>query len=183
MKKFLALLLTCIVPLSMLAACSSETEEKTVISSSGTTETVKEEDPVELTVFAAASMTETLEEIAELYKETAPNVTLVYNFDSSGTLKTQIEEGADCDIFISAATKQMDQLDSSKDTEVNPDALDFVLQGTRLDLLENKVALAVPKDNPKDIKSYDDLAAGLKDGSIMFAMGNADVYTGKNMDN
>lgn len=119
-------------------------------------------------------------EIAELYKEQAPNVSLVFNFDSSGTLKTQIEEGADCDVFISAAPKQMNELDGSKDAESgNPDGLDFVLQGTRIDLLENKVALAVPDGNPAGISSYEDLAAGLGDGSIMLAMGNADVPVGQ----
>ena len=124
-------------------------------------------------------MTETLTQIQELYKEVAPNVTLTFNFDSSGTLKTQIQEGADCDIFISAAPKQMNALDSSKDAESNPDGLDFVLQGTRIDLLENKVALAVPDGNPKNINSYDDLVAGLKDGSVKLAMGNADVPVGQ----
>ena len=134
----------------------------------------------ELIVFAAASMTETLTEIAENYKEVAPDVELVYTFDSSGTLKTQIEEGADCDIFISAAPKQMNQLDASKDAEGgNEDGLDFVLQGTRFDLLENKVVLVVPEGNPKGIGSYDDLAAGLKDGSILMAMGNEDVPVGQ----
>ena len=136
-------------------------------------------EPVELIVFAAASMTETLTEIAELYKNVAPNVTLVFNFDSSGTLKTQIQEGADVDLFISAAPKQMNQLDSSKDADANPDGLDFVLQGSRINLLENKVALAVPSGNPKNINSYDDLAAGLKDGTIFLAMGNSDVPVGQ----
>ena len=136
-------------------------------------------EPVELIVFAAASMTETLTEIAELYKNVAPNVTLVFNFDSSGTLKTQIQEGADVDLFISAAPKQMNQLDSSKDAEANPDGLDFVLQGSRINLLENKVALAVPSGNPKGVNSYDDLAAGLKDGTIFLAMGNSDVPVGQ----
>lgn len=136
-------------------------------------------EPVELIVFAAASMTETLTEIAELYKNVAPNVTLVFNFDSSGTLKTQIQEGADVDVFISAAPKQMNQLDSSKDAEANPDGLDFVLQGSRINLLENKVALAVPSGNPKGVNSYDDLAAGLKDGTIFLAMGNSDVPVGQ----
>ena len=137
------------------------------------------EEPVELIVFAAASMTETLNQIADLYKEVAPNVTLVYNFDSSGTLKTQIQEGADCDVFISAAPKQMNQLDISKDEAANPDKLDFVLQGTRINLLENKVALAVPEGNPKNINSYDELVAGLKEGTVMLAMGNADVPVGQ----
>ena len=60
-----------------------------------------------------------------------------------------------------------------------PDGLDFVLQGTRVDLLENKVALAVPEGNPANINSYDDLVAGLKAGTIMLAMGNADVPVGQ----
>ncbi|MGN0773897.1 MAG: molybdate ABC transporter substrate-binding protein [Candidatus Ventricola sp.] len=134
-------------------------------------------ETTELIVFAAASMTETLTEIAELYKGVAPDVEIVYNFDSSGTLKTQIEEGADCDLFISAAPKQMNALDIA--SEANTDGLDFVLQGTRIDLLENKVALAVPEGNPKNVTSYDQLIEGLKDGSLMLAMGNSDVPVGQ----
>ena len=136
-------------------------------------------DAVELTVFAAASMTETLTEIAELYKAIAPNVSLVFNFDSSGTLKEQIEQGAACDLFISAGQKQMNQLDSTADPEVNTDGLAFVEQGTRINLLENKVVLVVPEDNPKNINSFDDMIAGLKDGSILLAMGNSDVPVGQ----
>ena len=136
-------------------------------------------DAVELTVFAAASMTETLTEIAELYKAVEPNVSLVFNFDSSGTLKEQIEQGAACDLFISAGQKQMNQLDSTADPEVNTDGLDFVEQGTRINLLENKVVLVVPEDNPKNINSFDDMIAGLKDGSILLAMGNSDVPVGQ----
>lgn len=139
------------------------------------------EKPVELIVFAAASMTETLNQIADLYQNVAPNVTLVFNFDSSGTLKTQIQEGADVDVFISAAPKQMNQLDGSlkDDTDKNPDGLDFVLQGSRINLLENKVALAVPSGNPKNLNSYDDLATGLRDGTVFLAMGNSDVPVGQ----
>lgn len=136
-------------------------------------------DAVELTVFAAASMTETLTEIAELYKAVAPNVSLVFNFDSSGTLKEQIEQGAVCDLFISAGQKQMNQLDSTADPEVNTDGLDFVEQGTRINLLENKVVLVVPEDNPKNVNNFDDMIAGLKDGSILLAMGNSDVPVGQ----
>ena len=131
----------------------------------------------ELIVFAAASMTETMTQIAELYKAVAPDIEIVYNFDSSGTLKTQIEEGADCDLFISAAPKQMNALDIT--SEANTAGLDFVLQGTRINLLENKVALAVPEGNPKGVESYDQLIAGLKEGSLMLAMGNADVPVGQ----
>ena len=142
-------------------------------------ETVLEAEPLELIVFAAASMTETLNQIAEMYKAVAPNVTLIYNFDSSGTLKTQIQEGAECDLFISAGQKQMDQLDITADPEVNTDKLDFVLEGTRINLLENRVTLCVPEGNPKDIKSFDDLADKLKAGSVLMAMGNSDVPVGQ----
>ena len=121
---------------------------------------------VELAVFAAASMQETLTEIGENYQREHPGVTLVFNFDSSGTLKTQIEEGADCDIFISAGQKQMDQLDAAASPDVITDGLDFVLTDTRFNLLENKVALAVPDGNPAGINSYDDLKAALEAGDL-----------------
>ena len=136
-------------------------------------------DKTELIVFAAASMTETLNQIKELYEAEHPDVVLVYNFDSSGTLKTQIQEGADCDVFISAAPKQMNQLDASCDAEKNPDKLDFVKQGTRIDLLENKVVLAVPEGNPKGIESFDQLAELLASGDVFMAMGNSDVPVGQ----
>ena len=136
-------------------------------------------EPVELIVFAAASMTETLTEIGESYMAEHKNVTLTFNFDSSGTLKTQIQEGADCDIFISAAPKQMNQLDAAASSDVNTEGLDFVLQGSRFDLLENKVTLAVPDGNPGNIHSYDDLAEGLQAGSVLLAMGNSDVPVGQ----
>lgn len=170
MKKITAVLLILGMTIGMLTGCGSTATEPAAEENT---------EAVELTVFAAASMTETLTEIAELYKEVAPNVTLVFNFDSSGTLKTQIEEGADCDVFISAAPKQMNQLDSAAGEEANPDGLDFVLQGSRIDLLENKVVLAVPEDNPAGITSYDGLAEGLNNGTVLLAIGNADVPVGQ----
>lgn len=135
----------------------------------------------ELTVFAAASMTETLNQIAEDYKSVDPNVSLTFNFASSGDLLSQIKEGADCDVFISAAPKQMNALDGSlkDDADKNPDGLDELLDGTRIDLLENKVVLAVPEGNPKSIESFDKLADQLGAGEVFLAIGNSDVPVGQ----
>lgn len=135
----------------------------------------------ELTVFAAASMTETLNQIAEDYKTVDPNVSLTFNFASSGDLLSQIREGADCDVFISAAPKQMNALDGSlkDDADKNPDGLDELLDGTRIDLLENKVVLAVPEGNPKGIESFDKLADQLGASEVFLAIGNSDVPVGQ----
>ena len=177
MKKLFALLMAAVMVLS-LTACAAPPAEPAPTEEPAA-ETVPEAEPLELIVFAAASMTETLNQIAEMYKAVAPNVTLTYNFDSSGTLKTQIQEGAECDLFISAGQKQMNQLDITANPEVNTDKLDFVLEGTRINLLENRVTLCVPEGNPKDIRSFDDLADKLKAGSVLMAMGNSDVPVGQ----
>ena len=163
--------------LAMLAGCGGGASQSTDSSAADSNSA----DAAELTVFAGASMTETLNRIAEDYKSVDPNVTLTFNFASSGDLLTQIKEGADCDVFISAAPKQMNALDGSliEDTGKNPDGLDELLGGTRIDLLENKVTLAVPEGNPKDIKSFDDLADKLKSGDVLLAIGNSDVPVGQ----
>lgn len=187
MKKLLALLLTAIMATSILAGCGNEQNAAQDNSTSAVGEQQGSEDnlqneskePVELIVFAAASMTETLTEIGDAYMKENPHVTLVFNFDSSGTLKTQIQEGADCDLFISAGQKQMDQMDINADPEVNTEGLDFVLADSRINILENKVALAIPDGNPAGINSYDDLVAGLEAKEIMLAMGNSDVPVGQ----
>jgi molybdate transport system substrate-binding protein len=127
-------------------------------------------------VFAAASMTESLNEIAGLYKKVAPDVEIVYNFDSSGTLKTQIQEGADCDVFISAGQKQMDQIDIAADPSVNTDKLDFVLADTRFNIVSNKVVLITPKGAAKGISDFSNAAT---DKVSLIALGNADVPVGQ----
>ena len=177
MKKLFAMLMAAVMVLS-LTACAAPPAEPAPTEEPAA-ETVLEAEPLELIVFAAASMTETMNQIAEMYNAVAPNVTLTYNFDSSGTLKTQIQEGAECDLFISAGQKQMNQLDITANPEVNTDKLDFVLEGTRINLLENRVTLCVPEGNPKDIRSFDDLADKLKEGSVLMAMGNSDVPVGQ----
>lgn len=183
MKKLLAALLAMCMACG-LSACSSGggaggTADRSTPDADSASTGADTGGTTEVTVFAAASLTETLEQIAEDYKKVAPDVTLTFNFDSSGTLKTQIQEGADCDVFISAAQKQMDQLDALADTSVNTEGLDFVQRGTRLDLLENKVTLAVPEGNPKGIDSFDALAQHLQTGDILLAMGNSDVPVGQ----
>ena len=191
MKKIPALLLA-LCMIFALAACGQQAapatpapaaEQPAEQTAAGEPAPAEEPAPapeeVELVVFAAASMTETMTEIKAMYEAANPGVTITYNFDSSGTLKTQIQEGAECDLFISAAPKQMNALDVSCDAEKNPDGLDFVLQGSRIDLLENKVALVVPDGNPKGVESFDQLVGLLKAGDILFAMGNSDVPVGQ----
>lgn len=178
-KKLTALLLVGLLSGSMLAGCGGNASDDSSSSAPASASAETEADQVELVVFAAASITETLTELSNAYMEENPNVDVVLNFDSSGTLKTQIQEGADCDVFISAGQLQMDQLDANADPSVNTEGLDFVLEDSRFDILENNVALAVPNDNPKNINSYDDMKAGLEDGSILLAMGNSDVPVGQ----
>lgn len=150
MKKFAALVLALTLVFA-LTACGGNSKK------------------VELTVFAAASMQETLTEIGENYKKDHSNITLTFNFDSSGTLQTQIEEGAVCDIFISAGRKQMNALEEGGS----------ILAGSRFDLLENKAALAVPEGNPAGISSFDQLRSALEAGTVLLAMGNSDVPVGQ----
>ena len=159
MKKTLAVLLSLAMALSLGTAAAETAAPQ-----------------VELIVFAAASMTESLTQIAELYKTVAPNVTLTFNFDSSGTLRTQIEEGAQADVFISAGQKEMNALDVTADAEKNPKGQDFVLQGTRFDLLTNTVVLIVPQGSDKGITSFEDVAT---DKVSLIALGNSDVPVGQ----
>ena len=190
MKKLFAILMAALLAFTMFA-CTAKTAEPTLEDPAVTDATAAEPaaepetpaepeaEPAELIVFAAASMTETLTQIAELYKAVAPNVALTFNFDSSGTLKTQIQEGADCDLFISAGQKQMNQLDITAKPEVNTDGLDFVLEGSRINLLENRVTRCVAEDSDKGIDSFEVLAEKLKSGEVLMAMGNSDVPVGQ----
>ena len=167
MKKFLGMTAAVVMALSV-AGCSSNTTTTTQDTSNNDAENAETST---VTVFAAASMTETLSQIAEMYKEVDPSVELVFNFDSSGTLKTQIQEGADCDIFISAAQKQMNQLDATQ-----PDGLDFIDHETRFNLVSNSVVLIAPEGNPKGLASFEDVGT---DKVKLIALGNSDVPVGQ----
>lgn len=194
MKKKLAAMFLVFAMAFSLTACASDTESADASEDSAEPEEEKdatddvakpdetpapEDPPVELTVFAAASMTETLTEIGKRYEEANPNVKVTFNFDSSGTLKTQIQEEAVCDLFISAGQKQMNQLDITADPEVNTEGLDFVREDSRVDILENKVTLCVTDENAAGIETFEEWADALKTGTILMAMGNSDVPVGQ----
>ena len=101
----------------------------------------------EVYAFIAASLCNSMEEIQKDFNELYPNVTIYYSADSSGTLQTQIEEGARCDLFFSAADKQMDALTEEKLTK----------KDTVADLLENKVVLIKPKDGKTKVTGFENV--------------------------
>ena len=180
MKRFISLLLALAMALS-LVACGNGGSADTNQDANNADDQQTPAETVELTVFAAASLTESLTAIGEKYMAENENVKINFNFDSSGKLYTQIKEGAPCDLFISAAPKQMNQLDGTlKDAaDKNPDGLDMLVEGSRLDLLENKVVLAVAEGSDKGIDSFDKLAELLKSGGVTLAIGNEDVPVGQ----
>ena len=180
MKKYLSLLLSLSLVLA-LSACGAKNETASQPAEAEEKAPAEALETAEISVFAAASMQESLDAAIQLYEAANPNVTVVTTYDSSGTLLKQIQEGAVCDVFISAAPKQMYALDDSlKDNaEKNPNGLDYIVEGSRLNLLENKVTLSVPEGNPAGIESFDQLAELLKNGDVMLAMGNSDVPVGQ----
>lgn len=190
MKKLLLTLVSVTLILGLLAGCSNSggqattepTPEQTAQQAESTVpaepepsaelepsvepEPAPEPEPVELFISAAASLTDVLTEIAQAYREVAPNVTLTFTFDSSGTLQTQIEEGAPADLFLSAAQKQMNALEDQGLIEAD----------SRINLLVNKVVLIVPKDSEIDLTSFEDVAT---DKVAMVAIGDETVPVGQ----
>ncbi|WP_294898674.1 molybdate ABC transporter substrate-binding protein [uncultured Eubacterium sp.] len=172
-KKVVSLMLVGAMVLSM-AACGNQNTDQGAAndtsakaeqsdSSEAAPESADSEqfESTQITVFAAASLENALNEVIEKYNETQPNVTIVPSYDSSGTLLAQIEEGAACDVFFSAAQKQMDTLQ-------NDDQL--VVDGTRHNVVNNQVVVITYKgsgtavtglENLKDAKSI-----ALADGSV-----------------
>lgn len=104
-------------------------------------------DETEIQVFIAASLNTVMTELTEMYNETQPNVKVTLNADSSGTLLTQIEEGYECDIFFSAAQKQMDQLEEDG----------LIVEGTRADVLNNQVVVVTLKDSGTAVTGLENL--------------------------
>lgn len=133
MKRFISLLLALAMALS-LVACGNGGSADTNQDANNADDQQTPAETVELTVFAAASLTESLTAIGEKYMAENENVKINFNFDSSGKLYTQIKEGAPCDLFISAAPKQMNALDGTlkDDADKNPDGLDMLVEGNGL---------------------------------------------------
>ena len=157
-----------------LVGCGGSSSSSSASTEAASTEAAATDS---ITVFAAASMTESLTKATETFTS-EEGVEVSFNFDSSGTLKTQIEEGAECDVFISAGQKQMNALDAEAEKD-HEEGLDFIEHDTRFNILQNEVTLVVPDGNPKNINSFEDLAEHLKAGDIKLAMGNSDVPVGQ----
>lgn len=112
-----------------------------------TPEPTKEAEKTEILIAAAASLQNAMEEIKPLYEAANPGTTLTFTFGSSGSLQEQIEQGAPVDVFMSAALKQMTALEEGG----------LILDGTKKELLENKVVLVLPADSTLDITSFEDI--------------------------
>lgn len=122
-------------------------------------------EETEVTVFAAKSLNTVLDELIAMYNETQPNVHIVPSYDSSGTLMTQIEEGATCDVFFSAAQKQMNQLQDDDQ---------LVVDGTRHNVVNNQVCVVTYKDSDTSVTGLDNIA-----DAASFALADGSVPVGK----
>lgn len=160
-KRLLTVLLACTM-VSGLVACSGTKEE------SKETEEVTEEqteqadvfDDTTITIFAAKSLNSVVDELIAMYQETQPNVEILTNYDSSGTLMEQIKEGASCDLFFSAAQKQMDELEGE----------DLVVADTRANVVNNQVCVVTYTDSETKVTGLSDIGEAesfaLADGSV-----------------
>ena len=162
-KKLLAVMMAAMFVAGTVVGCGSAgTKTSQADQTTGKEETTKAEETTtaaettmadakaeksDLYVFIAASLKNTMEKIKETYEKDHPNVNIIYNADSSGTLQKQIEEGAQCDVFFSAATKQMDALKEGG----------FVVDGSITNLLENKIVLIKPKGGKTEVTGFDNI--------------------------
>lgn len=164
MRRILAVLLIAAMIGMLSVGCSSGSKGSPSGSGSAEEEAAEDEtaEETEIQVFIAASLNTVMTELAEKYNEEHPEVKIIYNADSSGTLLTQIEEGYECDIFFSAAQKQMDQLESDG----------LVEEGTRANVLNNQVIVVTRKDSGTSVTGLADIG---KAESIALAGGSVPV--------
>ena len=142
-KRVLAVMLAAAMVFST-AACGSGTEDSGEKGSQGES---SGEEETEIQVFIAASLNTVMTELAEKYNEDHPNVKITFNADSSGTLLTQIQEGYECDIFFSAAQKQMDDLEADG----------LMVEGTRADVVNNQVVVVTLKESGTKVTGLENL--------------------------
>lgn len=153
----------CLTGVALCTGCTSADSEKKNGSLSSKSENGQEDvlDHTEVHLFAAASLNTVMNDLIEKYNEMQPNVKIVGNYDSSGKLLTQIEEGADCDVFFSAAQKQMDQLDKEDH---------MVIDGTRYDVVNNQLCVVTYKGSGTKVTGLSDLykasSLAIADGSV-----------------
>lgn len=168
-KKVIAVLLSAAMVFG-LVACGNSSSSDSVDSSAAESTSTKadakadssDEEETEIQVFIAASLNSVMTELADMYNEEHPNVKITFNADSSGTLMTQIEEGYACDVFFSAAQKQMDQLTNDG----------LVVDGTRADVVNNQVVVITRKDSGTKVTGLEDIANA---SSIALAGGSVPV--------
>lgn len=166
-RKILAMALALTMAGTLLAGCQSSsggTQKEAETSEKPAAKETVQEEPVELYVFIAASLSNAMEELKTMYQEENPNVDIKYNADSSGTLQTQIEEGAQCDIFFSAALQQMDALVEGG----------HVQESDVTDLLENKVVLIKPVGGETSVTGFSDIT-----NAANLALAGEDVPVGQ----
>lgn len=148
-KKVASSLLVAAMAGIMLVGCgnNSSEEKKKDTTKEEQAKDSEESEETEIQVFIAASLNTVMTELAEKYSEDHPEVKITYNADSSGTLLTQIEEGYECDIFFSAAQKQMDQLEEDG----------LVVDGTRANVVNNQVAVVTLKESGTKVTGLDNI--------------------------
>lgn len=172
MKKRILKTILVLASAALLAGCGNKLEEKADKDTqpkkeeavSGETEAADKTEKQDIYAFIAASLKNTMEDIKADYEKEYPEVNIIYNADSSGTLQKQIEEGAQCDIFFSAATKQMDAL-----TEEG-----LIVDGSVNDLLENKIVLIKPKEGETTVTGFEDIT-----NASSIALAGEDVPVGQ----
>lgn len=162
-KRILAMMLASAMVVG-LVGCGGSSDSKDTKEETKTEETAKTDDAeeIEIQVFIAASLNTVMTELAEEYNKEHPEVKITYNADSSGTLLTQIEEGYECDIFFSAAQKQMDQLEKDG----------LVVDGTRANVVNNQVVVVSLKDSGTKVTGLENLNEA---SSIALAGGSVPV--------
>ena len=162
-KKFLAALMAAVMVFS-LAGCGSggDDDDAKDNTDAQAEDTGSEEEETEIQVFIAASLNTVMTELADMYNEDHPNVKITFNPDSSGTLLTQIQEGYECDIFFSAAQKQMDDLEADG----------LMVEGTRANVVNNQVVVVTLKDSGTQVTGLEDIG---KAESIALAGGSVPV--------